>query len=171
MNNTTPSPAAPQEVLQWARDAALECVQLPGPDNPWGDIYGPFRERIAQVFTRHAQPALAAATEEAKQLKCQVDYLQNYVIPEKDKHGKYWEDLAQQRIAQLAKHKAWGDKAREALQEQVSFLEICETAEDRSNLDGDSADAVLEQINDEAEKDLPKLKALLAAHPGDDTTT
>ncbi len=32
----------------------------------------------------------------------------------------------------------------------LSFLEDCETAEDRSNLDGDSAEVVLEQINDAA---------------------
>jgi hypothetical protein len=41
----------------------------------------------------------------------------------------------------------------------VEFLEECACAEDRSNLDGDSAEVVLEQINDAAEKLLDILNA------------
>ena len=33
----------------------------------------------------------------------ELDYLKTYVIPEKDKHGKYWHDLAQERIVQIWK--------------------------------------------------------------------
>lgn len=43
------------------------------------------------------------------------------------------------------------------------FLQECETAEDRSNLDGDTAEAVLEQINDGAEELLTKLATVQSA--------
>ncbi len=45
------------------------------------------------------------------------------------------------------------DEARADLMARItSFLEECEVAEDRSNLDGDSAEVVLQQINDGAEE-------------------
>jgi hypothetical protein len=51
--------------------------------------------------------------------------------------------------------------AVEALERTEEFLDECEVAEDRSNLDGDSAEVVLQQINDGAEAGLPAVKAAL----------
>jgi len=48
----------------------------------------------------------------------------------------------------------------EVMRGVLEFLEECETAEDRRNLDGDSAEAVLEQINDAATKLLASLNPL-----------
>src|ERR1019366_6684088 len=53
--------------------------------------------------------------------------------------------------------------AREALKSRIEFLEQVEQAEDRSNLDGDSAGAVLQQLNDEATKEIDLFTADLAA--------
>ncbi len=52
-----------------------------------------------------------------------------------------------------------------ALGRAKDFSQDCETAEDRSNLDGDSAEAVLEQINEAAEE-LTTIIAAALAHPG-----
>jgi hypothetical protein len=45
------------------------------------------------------------------------DHLQGYVIPEKDNHGKFWEDLAQERLAQLSRlQAACGEKDQQIKQ-------------------------------------------------------
>jgi hypothetical protein len=46
-----------------------------------------------------------------------------------------------------------------------SFADQCETAEDRSNLDGDSAEAVLLQINEAASEARAKIAQALAPAP------
>lgn len=55
--------------------------------------------------------------------------------------------------------------AREALKSRIEFLEQVEQAEDRSNLDGDSAGAVLQQLNDEATKEIYAIRAALSQPP------
>lgn len=115
-----PSPSAPQEVPQWAKDASKAIWDRPDDMEELNAPESYILDKFAAIITRHAQPALTAATEENERLrrevenwkgaclesdktKCElratVDYLQNYVIPEKDKHGKYWHDLAQERLA------------------------------------------------------------------------
>lgn len=45
-------------------------------------------------------PSAGIASEMSnEQLRDEIKYLREYVIPEKDKHGKYWHDLAQERLA------------------------------------------------------------------------
>jgi hypothetical protein len=51
--------------------------------------------------------------------------------------------------------------AEEALDRCREFLQECEVAEDRSNLDGDDCETVLQQINEGAETGLPQVNAAL----------
>jgi hypothetical protein len=52
---------------------------------------------------------------------------------------------------------------REALELALDFAQCVEVAEDRSNLDGDTAEVVLEQLNASAEDVVAKLNAALRA--------
>jgi hypothetical protein len=105
----------------------------------WESSYGVISDQLAQV-TRERDEAtkenahlcneLAACEEQRDRnaelcesaradlsaVKRERDHLQAYVIPEKDKHGKYWEDLAQERLAQLSRlQSACGEKDRALL--------------------------------------------------------
>jgi hypothetical protein len=66
-----------------------------------------------------------------------------------------------------ARELAEGENARlvAALLFCDSFADQCETAEDRSNLDGDSAEAVLLQINEAAFEARAKIAQALAPAP------
>lgn len=54
-----------------------------------------------------------------QKILAEINYLKSYVIPEKDKHGKYWHDLAQERIASNATLTA----QRASLAEQLASLQ------------------------------------------------
>lgn len=71
------------------------------------------------------------------------------------------DDLRAQLTAAQAKL-AVAEEMAGALKRTEEFLEECEVAEDRSNLDGDSAETVLNQINDGAEEGLKQVRAALA---------
>lgn len=65
-------------------------------------------DHLAEI-ARATRAALVTKEEE-------LAYFKSYVVPEKDKHGKYWHDLAQERIAQLAAKDELVAGLREALE-------------------------------------------------------
>jgi septation ring formation regulator EzrA len=81
-----------------------------------------------------------------------------------DKYKSLQQKLAKERQARA---EAEGENARlvAALLFCDSFADQCETAEDRSNLDGDSAEAVLLQINEAAFEARAKIAQALAPAP------
>lgn len=55
---------------------------------------------------------LLCAQHTVRTLEKELTYFKGYVIPEKDKHGKYWHDLAQERCARNAQLQADNAKLR-----------------------------------------------------------
>src|SRR6478736_547200 len=84
-------------------------------------------------------------------LRRELDYANSYVIPEKDKYGRYWHDLAQERIAQLAQAQRERDEACKVITDlrlgppggkpisdelKASLNEMSEQAYERASLKG-----------------------------------
>lgn len=95
---TTPSPSAPQEVPQWAKDAANEIHPPVGLGRD-----ADRREFIASIIARHAQPALS---EENRRLRGEIDQ----IVMERDAFHDERDTL-----------RLWSEQAREAL-ERISKI-------------------------------------------------
>lgn len=80
----------PDHAHEAAQKIEHDCIEV-----FCSEFQGFNRDQAAAII----RSAIDAATKEIREER---DYLKNYVVPEKDKHGKYWHDLAQTRIADLA---------------------------------------------------------------------
>jgi hypothetical protein len=132
-------------------------------------------ETLSLIVLTALNSAVAKEREELRLCQHGYDYLQKDVASLRAENDRLKEELKHARsdgaLVALAAYKAdlitlraslANSGAVEALERTKEFLEECEVAEDRSNLDGDNAETVLQQINDGAEEGLKQVKSALA---------
>lgn len=81
--------------------------------------------------------------------------------------GRLWDKISVYR-SRAESAEAQLDRMKAVLEEAKEFALECESAEDRSNLDGDDAETVLLQINEAAERLTDIVRAALATPPAEE---
>jgi hypothetical protein len=105
------------DALEAAHAAALTCIAKK--DEALRTCYQQLQDQQAMPDDTHDamyQTALSLTVEgvadKLKEAEGQLAYLHSYVIPEKDRYSRYWHDLAQERIAQLAQSRQEVERLR-----------------------------------------------------------
>lgn len=147
MSNTTPQPA----VAAATPRTDAECFREPD-GNPADWV-------VPADFARQLERELIAATSTPDAVKWpgELAYIKTYVIPEKDRHAKYWHDLAQERVVSLSdmttERNNWRDTAKRTVAELASLrARVAELEKDRERAENHLR-GVLETTSSERERD------------------